>query len=159
MTPQPTSSGFWTIYMDNLDMTPVMSSPAPSDVSSNQPQQQQQQQQPNGGQQQQLQPEVQLIRLTKANSGMGLSIVAAKGVGKDKLGIYIKAVVEGGAAFHDGRLMAGDQLLKVDGKSLVGITQERAADIMMHTGQVVELEVAKQVSWGINVASLVILVI
>ena len=141
MTPQPTSSGFWTIYMDNLDMTPVMSSPAPSDVSSNQ---QQQQQQPNG--QQQPQPEVQLIRLTKANSGMGLSIVAAKGVGKDKLGIYIKAVVEGGAAFHDGRLMAGDQLLKVDGKSLVGITQERAADIMMHTGQIVELEVAKQVS-------------
>ena len=97
---------------------------------------------------------------------MGLSIVAAKGIGKDKLGIYIKAVVEGGAAFHDGRLQvgflfnlfgrcfiyaifppkAGDQLLKVDGNSLVGITQERAADIMMHTGQVVELEVAKQVN-------------
>ena len=38
-------------------------------------------QQPNGGQLQlqQQQPEVQLIRLTKANSGMGLSIVAAKG--------------------------------------------------------------------------------
>ncbi len=29
MTPQPTSSGFWTIYMDRLDVTPVMSSPAP----------------------------------------------------------------------------------------------------------------------------------
>ena len=55
--------------------------------------------------------------------------------------------MEGGAAFHDGRLQAGDQLLKVDGKSLVGITQERAADIMMHTGQVVELEVAKQVRY------------
>ena len=45
------------------------------------------------------------------------------------------------------------QLLRVDGKSLVGITQERAADIMMHTGQVVELEVAMQVrhsvSWGL----------
>ena len=44
---------------------------------------------------------------------MGLSIVAAKGVGKDKLGIYIKAVVEGGAAFHDGRLQAGDQVKAV----------------------------------------------
>lgn len=42
---------------------------------------------------------------------------------------------------------AGDQLLKVDGQSLVGITQERAAEIMMQTGQVVELEVAKQVSY------------
>ncbi len=39
---------------------------------------------------------------------------------------------------------AGDQLLRVDGQSLVGITQERAAEIMMHTGPVVELEVAKQ---------------
>lgn len=84
------------------------------------------------------------IKLVKANGGMGLSIVAAKGVGKDKLGIYVKAVVENGAAFHDGRLQPGDQLLKVDGTSLVGITQDKAAEIMMHTGPVVELEVAKQ---------------
>lgn len=27
--------------------------------------------------------------------------------------------------FKDGRLTAGDQLLKVDGQSLVGITQEK----------------------------------
>merc|ERR1719436_1205252 len=106
----------------------------------------------NGHNQQQLgphgqpinEPEVQSIQLVKSNSGMGLSIVAAKGVGKDRLGIYIKAVVEGGAAFHDGRLAAGDQLLRVDGQSLVGITQERAAEIMMHTGPVVTLDVAKQ---------------
>ena len=66
---------------------------------------------------------------------MGLSIVAAKGVGKDKLGIYVKAVVDNGAAFHDGRLQPGDQLLTVDGTSLVGITQDKAAEIMMHTGK------------------------
>ncbi len=177
MTPQPTSSGFWTIYMDRLDLTPMMGSPAPprspSEMSqgtlngSEQHQQHQhqqmpqhyphpsqQQQQPMQQQQQPLQqqqpnysnnePEVRLIQLAKYSSGMGLSIVAAKGVGKDRLGIYIKAVVEGGAAAHDGRLQAGDQLLSVDGQSLVGITQERAAEIMMHTGPVVELEVAKQ---------------
>merc|ERR1719278_1728486 len=88
-------------------------------------------------------PEIQTIRLSKTN-GMGLSIVAAKGVGKERLGIYIKAVVEGGAAWQDGSLQAGDQLLAVDGQSLVGITQERAAEIMMRTGPVVTLEVAKQ---------------
>ncbi|CAG0888922.1 unnamed protein product, partial [Darwinula stevensoni] len=66
------------------------------------------------------------------------------GVGQDRLGIYIKSVVGGGAADQDGRLQAGDQLLKVDGASLQGITQERAAEIMMKTGQVVTLEVAKQ---------------
>ena len=88
-------------------------------------------------------PEIHSIRLSKTN-GMGLSIVAAKGVGQDRLGIYIKAVVEGGAAWQDGRLGAGDQLLMVDGQSLVGITQERAAEIMMRTGSVVTLEVARQ---------------
>lgn len=75
---------------------------------------------------------------------MGLSIVAAKGAGQERLGIYIKSVVPGGAADADGRLQAGDQLLKVDGQSLIGITQERAADFLVRTGPVVILEVAKQ---------------
>ena len=46
--------------------------------------------------------------------------------------------------FQDGRLQAGDQLLSVDGKSLIGITQEQAAEYMMQTGPVVTLEVARQ---------------
>uniref|UniRef100_A0A8C7FF74 Afadin, adherens junction formation factor n=1 Tax=Oncorhynchus kisutch TaxID=8019 RepID=A0A8C7FF74_ONCKI len=45
---------------------------------------------------------------------------------------------------HDGRLAAGDQLLSVDGRSLVGLSQERAAELMTRTGSVVTLEVAKQ---------------
>lgn len=45
---------------------------------------------------------------------------------------------------QDGRLQAGDQLLEVDGKSLVGLSQERAADLMKETGQIVNLRVAKQ---------------
>lgn len=36
--------------------------------------------------------------LQKGNGGMGLSIVATKGIGQEKLGIYIKTVVKGGAA-------------------------------------------------------------
>ncbi|MEQ2187140.1 hypothetical protein GOODEAATRI_001527, partial [Goodea atripinnis] len=41
---------------------------------------------------------------------------------------------------EDGRLAAGDQLLSVDGRSLVGL----AAELMTRTGSVVTLEVAKQ---------------
>lgn len=63
---------------------------------------------------------------------------------QDRLGIYIKSVVAGGAADVDSRLQAGDQLLRVDGQSLIGITQERAADYLVRTGPVVTLEVAKQ---------------
>nr|KAF6461333.1 afadin, adherens junction formation factor [Molossus molossus] len=87
-------------------------------------------------------PEIITVTLKKQN-GMGLSIVAAKGAGQDKLGIYVKSVVKGGAA-DDGRLAAGDQLLSVDGRSLVGLSQERAAELMTRTSSVVTLEVAKR---------------
>ncbi|XP_067900731.1 afadin isoform X4 [Heterodontus francisci] len=88
-------------------------------------------------------PEIITVTLKKQN-GMGLSIVAAKGAGQDKLGIYVKSVVKGGAADLDGRLAAGDQLLSVDGRSLVGLSQERAAELMTRTGSVVTLEIARQ---------------
>nr|KAF6461331.1 afadin, adherens junction formation factor [Molossus molossus] len=88
-------------------------------------------------------PEIITVTLKKQN-GMGLSIVAAKGAGQDKLGIYVKSVVKGGAADVDGRLAAGDQLLSVDGRSLVGLSQERAAELMTRTSSVVTLEVAKR---------------
>ncbi|XP_017846332.1 afadin isoform X10 [Drosophila busckii] len=118
---QPTSIGLWTVYMHqfNARSSSAMSNKLP-------------------------QPEVQLIKLHKNSNGMGLSIVAAKGAGQERLGIYIKSVVPGGAADADGRLQAGDQLLRVDGQSLIGITQERAADYLVRTGPVVSLEVAKQ---------------
>ncbi|XP_040917465.1 afadin [Toxotes jaculatrix] len=89
-------------------------------------------------------PETVTITLNKPlNSGMGVSIVAAKGARQGNLGIYIKSIVKGGPAEMNGRLTAGDQLLSVDGKSLVGLSQERAAAIMVQTGPVVTLQVAK----------------
>ncbi|XP_038122619.1 afadin isoform X2 [Culex quinquefasciatus] len=118
---QPTSIGLWTVYMHQFNGR------SPSVMSSKLPQ-----------------PEIQLIKLHKNANGMGLSIVAAKGAGQERLGIYIKSVVTGGAADLDGRLQAGDQLLEVDGQSLIGITQERAADHLVRTGPVVTLKVAKQ---------------
>lgn len=99
---QPTSIGLWTVYMHQYNQR------SPSAMSTKMPQ-----------------PDIQVIKLHKNNGGMGLSIVAAKGAGQERLGIYIKSVVPGGAADADGRLQAGDQLLRVDGQSLIGITQER----------------------------------
>ncbi|XP_025158931.1 uncharacterized protein LOC105186790 isoform X3 [Harpegnathos saltator] len=134
MAAQPTSSGHWTIYMidhhNNLRSPSAMSNRSggyTSHITQNQ-----------------AQPEIHVIKLHKSTNGMGLSIVAAKGAGQDRLGIYIKSVVTGGAADADGRLTAGDQLLKVDGQSLVGITQEKAAEYLVRTGPIVTLEVAKQ---------------
>ncbi|KAM6912204.1 afadin [Xenentodon cancila] len=90
------------------------------------------------------QPDIETITLHKPlNSGMGVSIVAAKGAGQSNHGIYIKSIVKRGPAEMNGRLDAGDQLLSVDGRSLVGLSQERAAAVLMRTGPVVTLQVAK----------------
>ncbi|XP_055728754.1 afadin-like isoform X13 [Salvelinus fontinalis] len=124
LTPHPHSPGTWTIHFEGVDCDSHFSAD-------------------NSNLQMRKEPEVVTVTLKKHN-GMGLSIVAAKGAGQDKLGIYIKSVVKGGAADMDGRLAAGDQLLSVDGRSLVGLSQERAAELMTRTGSVVTLEVAKQ---------------
>ncbi|KAK9959434.1 hypothetical protein ABG768_009561 [Culter alburnus] len=117
LIPHSNCVGTWTIFFDQSDCSTESSTWKPDPVK---------------------------ITLKKPlDGGMGVSIVAAKGPGQEKLGIFIKSVVQGGAANVDGRLNPGDQLLSVDGKSLVGVSQERAAEIMMHTGSVVTLETLK----------------
>ncbi|XP_053737077.1 afadin isoform X20 [Synchiropus splendidus] len=125
LTPHPRSPGTWTVHFEGADCDNHFSAADNVEMPMRK------------------EPEVVTVTLKKHN-GMGLSIVAAKGAGQEKLGIYIKSVVKGGAADMDGRLAAGDQLLSVDGRSLVGLSQERAAELMTRTGSVVTLEVAKQ---------------
>lgn len=100
-------------------------------------------------------PEIIVIQLRKKNNSMGLSIIAARGVGQERLGIYIKNVVKNGAAAMDGRLQAGDQLLEVDGNSLLDITQETAAEFMQRTGPVVTLRIAKQAAIYHNLSDVI----
>ncbi|XP_060687639.1 afadin isoform X5 [Hemiscyllium ocellatum] len=125
LTSHSRSPGTWTVYFESADYE----SNFPLDTELTEPNRKE--------------PEIITVTLKKQN-GMGLSIVAAKGAGQDKLGIYVKSVVKGGAADLDGRLAAGDQLLSVDGRSLVGLSQERAAEFMTRTGSVVTLEIARQ---------------
>ncbi|MGH0127463.1 UNVERIFIED_CONTAM: hypothetical protein FKN15_019152 [Acipenser sinensis] len=78
LTPHPHSPGTWTIYFEGADYEHHFSTdstelPMLKD------------------------PEIVTVTLKKHN-GMGLSIVAAKGAGQEKLGIYVKSVVKGGAA-------------------------------------------------------------
>ncbi|KAK0423243.1 hypothetical protein QR680_008046 [Steinernema hermaphroditum] len=94
---------------------------------------------------QQRVPEIVKISFCKAKGGgIGLSIVAAQGVGDREMGIYVKNVLDGGAAQRDGRIEIGDQLLSVNGQSLLGITQEQAAQKMAAAGLEVSFEVSKR---------------
>eukprot|EP00105_Crassostrea_gigas_P046520 XP_019930668.1 PREDICTED: afadin isoform X5 [Crassostrea gigas] len=157
MIPQPGTSGDWTVYMTG-DETPRIDeffSKAVRKV----PQQHQPPANHHGDRpQQQLpkEPEIATVTFNKVKGSMGLSIVEAtpKSEGQKVSGIYIKSVVPGGAAALDGRLQAGDQLLEVDGKGLVGLSQDKAAELMTKTGQVVSLKVVKQGAFYHGLATL-----
>ncbi|GAB1603000.1 afadin-like isoform X2 [Argonauta hians] len=131
-TPQPSSKGLWTVFMAGVDQRPALNELHQKDGPVAHPEE--------------LPPEPEIMEVVfeKVKGSIGLSIVAAKGDGQMSRGIYIKSVVPGGAAALDGRLQAGDQLLEVDGRSLVGLSQEKAANLMTKTANVVRLKVSKQ---------------
>ncbi|XP_042586881.1 partitioning defective 3 homolog B isoform X5 [Cyprinus carpio] len=65
------------------------------------------------------------------SAGLGVSLKGNKSreTGED-LGIFIKSIIHGGAAFKDGRLHVNDQLIAVNGETLLGKSNHEAMETL-----------------------------
>lgn len=105
----------------------------------------------------QLMYEIPLNETGSAGLGVSLKGNKSRETGED-LGIFIKSIIHGGAAYKDGRLNINDQLIAVNGESLLGRSNHAAMETLRHsmsaegnargTIQLVVLRVSGQDTWG-----------
>ncbi|XP_069044948.1 FERM and PDZ domain-containing protein 2 isoform X3 [Lepisosteus oculatus] len=88
--------------------------------------------------------EVHFVELKKIDGSLGISVTGGVNTSVRHGGIYIKAVVPGGAADQDGHIQKGDCLLEVDGVSLRSFTHRQAVECLKNTGEVVHLVLRRE---------------
>ncbi|XP_049602122.1 syntaxin-binding protein 4 isoform X2 [Syngnathus scovelli] len=68
---------------------------------------------------------------TDCENGLGIKVIGGvKELTGEEFGVYVKRILPGGLASSDGNLLPGDQILEVNGESLIGVTSDRAVDIL-----------------------------
>ncbi|XP_026221318.1 syntaxin-binding protein 4 isoform X2 [Anabas testudineus] len=71
------------------------------------------------------------MEFTDCENGLGIKVIGGvKEQTGEEFGVYVKRILPGGLASNDGNLLPGDQILEVNGDSLVGVTSERAVDVL-----------------------------
>ncbi|XP_037609808.1 FERM and PDZ domain-containing protein 2 isoform X1 [Sebastes umbrosus] len=90
-----------------------------------------------------MRPEEIPVELRKISGSLGISISGGVNTNFPNGGIYIRSLVQGGAAERDRRLQSGDRLMEVDGISFHGFTYQQAVERLSNTGEVVTLVVER----------------
>ncbi|XP_015194427.2 partitioning defective 3 homolog isoform X2 [Lepisosteus oculatus] len=88
------------------------------------------------------------------SAGLGVSVKGNRSKENHAdLGIFVKSIINGGAAYKDGRLRVNDQLIAVNGESLLGKTNQDAMETLRKSMSVegnkrgmIQLIVARRVS-------------
>ncbi|XP_006000000.1 syntaxin-binding protein 4 isoform X2 [Latimeria chalumnae] len=74
---------------------------------------------------------VRRIMFSGCQNGLGVTVIGGyREQTEEEYGVYIKRILPGGVAAIDDRLQSGDLILEVNGENLVGVTNERAVDML-----------------------------
>ncbi|XP_059510126.1 syntaxin-binding protein 4 isoform X2 [Stegostoma tigrinum] len=74
---------------------------------------------------------VHCVDFTDCENGLGIKVIGGlRELTGEEYGVYVKRILPGGLASVDGQLQPGDQILEVNGESLVGVTNESAVEIL-----------------------------
>jgi len=79
--------------------------------------------------------ETEVINFKNCHSGLGIKIAGGRSALGADFGIFVKKVLSGGVADLDGRLREGDQLLEVNGCSLLGVSNDKAVSLLRNAAQ------------------------
>lgn len=70
------------------------------------------------------------ILIVKNSDSLGIKIIGGAYDGQEREGIFVKRLFSGGAAASDGRLQEGDKILRINGVSAVGLSNDDAVTLL-----------------------------
>ncbi|XP_037947727.1 patj homolog [Teleopsis dalmanni] len=73
------------------------------------------------------------VKLCKNVYGLGITVAGYVCEEEDLSGIFVKSIIEGSAAEMSGQIQINDRIVAVDGKTLAGVTNHQAVEILRNT--------------------------
>uniref|UniRef100_A0A8D1T854 InaD-like protein n=1 Tax=Sus scrofa TaxID=9823 RepID=A0A8D1T854_PIG len=88
--------------------------------------------------------DVELIK--KDGQSLGIRIVGYVGTTHtgEASGIYVKSIIPGSAAYHNGQIQVNDQIIAVDGVNIQGFANQDVVEVLRNAGQVVHLTLIRK---------------
>lgn len=79
------------------------------------------------------------VELRKNVYGLGITVAGYVCEEEDLSGIFVKSIIEGSATELSGKIQVNDRIVAVDGKTLAGVTNHQAVELLRNTDICVRL--------------------
>ncbi|XP_032695643.1 inaD-like protein [Lontra canadensis] len=85
--------------------------------------------------------------MKKDGQSLGIRIVGYIGAAHtgEASGIYVKSIIPGSAAYHNGQIQVNDKIVAVDGVDIQGFANQDVVEVLRNAGQVVHLTLVRRV--------------